>query len=153
MRGLFRIDEGERKGPDPQLGSKFDRCPVRTCNPHRRVGLLARLRHNVSARERKRLAFVAGIWGHRHHVGDLLPRLDAHVPLLLRRDPEATQLHASGAFPDTEFDPSSGDQVEGGDLLGDPGRVVVVGRGVLDAVPDADVLGPCRAGGEKHFGR
>ena len=52
------------------------------------------------------LALEARVGGEGHHVGDLLPRLQAHGPLLLGRDAEAAQLQPGGALADAQLHPA-----------------------------------------------
>ena len=57
---LVGIDEGEGERAEPELGGDVDRLAVRARQPHRRMRLLHRLRHQVAARHREVLALEAG---------------------------------------------------------------------------------------------
>ena len=89
---------------------------------------LHRLGQHIAARHGEIFALEARIRLHHHHVGDLLRRLQRHCALLLSGDAEAAELEPGGAFADAEIDPAVGDDVEGGEALGGPGRMIVVGK-------------------------
>ena len=57
------------------------------------------------------------------------------------------------ALAGAEFDAAVGDEVERGDALGDPRRVIVFRRHQADAVAEPDSFGALRAGREEDFRR
>ncbi len=126
---------------------------TRIGGPHRRMRLLHRLGQHVAARHLEVLALVARVRVHRHHVGDLLGRLQRHVALLPSGDVEAAQLHAGGGLPDAELGPAGGHQVQHADSLGGASRVVVQRDDLADAETDADAFGLGGQGGEEHLRR
>src|SRR5260370_5440192 len=75
----------------------------------------------------------------------LLERIEAEI--------EAAEFHQRGALAGAEFDAPVGDEIEGGDALGDPRRMVVFRRHQADAMAEADVLGALRARREEYFRR
>ena len=140
LPGLARIDEGEGQRADAAARRHLDGLAVGAGDPQRRMRLLQRLRHHVAARHLEELALEAGIGVHRHHVGALLDALPPHPPLLdrIEADIEAAELHQGGAFAGAEFDAAVGNQIQRGDALGDPRRVVVFRRHQADAVAETD---------------
>ena len=140
--------------PMPFCGGEVDRLACAAArDPQRRVRLLHRLRHDVARRHLEEPAVVAGERLLDEHAGHRVERL---VPLLaLRRpvDAEAAQLGLRRRLAGAELDPSVGDEVERGDALGDPGRVVEPLRQLHDAVAEPDAARALAGRGEEHLGR
>src|ERR1019366_2079060 len=132
-----------------------DGLAIGTGDPERRMGLLQRFRHHVAARHLEELTLEAGIRVHHHHVGALLDALGPHPPLLdrIETDIETAELHQRSTFAGTEFDAPVGDEVEGGDALRDPRRMIVFRRHQTDAVAETDSFGALRARREEYLGR
>src|SRR5579875_3155645 len=151
--GLGDVDEGEGERAEPEPSGGVDHLAVRAGEPHGRVRPLHGLRDDVARRHREVLPGVAGIRALREHERDLRDRLLPHVVLLARVDPEAFELDARRGLAGAELDAPVGDQVEHGDPLRDPRRVVVARRHEHDAVPEADPLRALAARGKKHLGR
>ena len=68
-------------------------------------------------------------------------------------DEEPAELSLRRRFAGAELDAAVGDEVEHGDPLRDPRRVVERWRGLDDAVAEAQVAGALRDRGEEHLGR
>src|ERR1700704_971033 len=117
--------------------------------------LLPRFRHYVAARHLEELALEARIWVHHHHVGALLDAFMPHPPLCdrIESDVKAAEFHQRGALAGAEFDAAVGNEIERGDTLRDPRRVVVFRRHQADAVTETDVFGALRARCEEYLGR
>ena len=80
-------------------------------------------------------------------------RPSSHGLALGRRvDAEAAELGLRAGLARAELDPAVRHQVERGDALGRAGRVVVAGRGLDDAVAEADVRGALAAAARKTSG-
>src|SRR5437867_814029 len=150
---LRDVDEGEGEGAQAELRGQVDHGTRRAREPHRRVGLLDRLRHHVARRHLEVLAVVPGVGTLREHERHLRGRLLPHRALLGGRDAEALELHARGGLAGAELDPPARDQVEHRDPLGDARRMIVAGRHEDDAVAEADGLGARGAGGQEDLGR
>src|SRR5260370_19507930 len=75
----------------------------------------------------------------------LLERIEAEI--------EAAEFHQRGALAGAEFDAPVGDEIEGGDALGDPRRMVVFRRHQADAMTEANVFGALRARREEYLRR
>ena len=145
------LDEGERQGPKPPLRSHQDRVPPAAGHPERRVGLLLRLRDDVSGRHRDPAPLVAGERLLHEHAGDRVQRLLPLGSLLLAIDAEPPQLHLRAALAGPELHPATGDQVERRHPLGHP-RGVVDGRGGLnDPVSEADAARALAGGGQEDL--
>ena len=83
------------------------------------------------------------------HRDDRTDGVFPNRPLLLHRALERCQLGDAAALAHAELDPAAADQIQGGDPLGDPGRMV---RGQLDdTVAKADILGPLAGRAEEDF--
>ena len=117
------------------------------------MGLLQRLGDDVAARHGEELALEAVVGRLGHHLRDLAGGLFPHGLLQAAFDAEAAELLFGGGFARAELDAAVGEEVEGGDALGDACGVVVVGRGEGDAVAEAHVLRALREGGEHELGR
>ena len=140
----------ERERADPLRGREVDGVAAAARDPHRRVRLLARLRHDVARRHGDELTRVPGerLLGH-------APQRDAralfpHRALLLGIEHEPAQLGFRRRLPGSEVDPTVRHEVEHRDALGDACRVVESRRGLHDAVCDAD---PLRAARRPRQGR
>ncbi len=147
------VDERERERADAFLRGEVDRVTPAARDPQRRVRLLARLRHDVARRHRDELARVAGerLLGEAPH-GDA-QAFFPHAALRLGIDLETAELGFRRRLTGAEVDAPVRDEVERGDALGDPRRVVERGRRLHDAVPEPDVLRSLRRRREEHFGR
>ena len=153
MARLVGIDEGEGQRTDAELGGEVNGLAIRAGHPEGRVRLLHRFGHDVADGHGEVLALEAGVGVHHHHVRDLLDGFPPHGPALRGRDPEAFQLGARGRLARAEIHASLGDEVQGGDALGDSRGVVVARRHEHDAVPEPDLLGALGGRGEEHLGR
>ena len=125
----------------------------RARDPQRRVRLLQRLRHDVARRHLQEAAVVAGEGLLDEHAGDRVERLLPLLPLRVAVDDEAAELGLRRRLTGAEVDPAVGDEVEGGDALGDAGRVVEALRELHDAVAEPDAARALAGGGEEHLGR
>ena len=76
-----------------------------------------------------------------------------HGALLVGVDHEPAELGLRRRLAAPEVGPPAGEQVEGGDPFGDPGRVVERRRRLHDAVPEPDALRALRDRGEEQLGR
>ncbi len=150
---LLGVDEGEGQRPDPLLGRQQDRVAPRARHPQRRVRLLHRLGHDVARWHLHEAPVDTGERRLGHAAERDLQSLEPGVPLGRRVDQEASQLGLRARLARPELDPAARDEVQGGHALGRAGGVVVAGRGLNDAVPEPDVLGPLAAGAEEHLGR
>ena len=115
----------------------------------RRVRFLHRLRHDIAGGHGEELALEARIGRHGHHVGGVLTALLPHRAFEVRVDAEPFHLHQRGTFAGTPFSAAIGKMVQRRQGFSDAGRVVIIGRCQLDAMAQADVLGPLRGGGEE----
>ena len=109
----------------PSRAAQLDGLAVGAGDPHRRMRLLHRLRHDVAARHREILALEAGIGVHHHHVEALLDRFVPRRALLGDRHAIAAEFEERRGFAGAEFDAAVGDEIERGDALGDAGRMIV----------------------------
>ena len=73
--------------------------------------------------------------------------------LVVAVDAEPAQLGLGRRLARAELHPAPGDQVQHGDALGDPGRVVVARRRLDDAVADAACAGALAGRGQEDLGR
>src|SRR6202158_3895871 len=153
LPGLAGIDESEGQRADAVTRRHLDGLAVGAGDPQRRMRLLQRFWHHIAARHLEELALEAGVGVHHHHVGALLDALVPHPPLLdrIEADIEAAELHQRRALAGAEFDAAVGDEIERGDALGDPRRVIVFRWHQADAVAETDVPGALRAGREEYF--
>ncbi len=149
---LFGLEKGECKRTQSLAGGEMDRLAARAGDPHWRVRFLHRLRHQIAARHLEPAPGETGIGPHRQHVGGLLGRLFPHRPLVVRLNAKPAHLDGCRRLAGTPFDPPVRDKVEGRDTLGDPRRMIVMGRHQGDAVAEANVCRALRARGEKHLG-
>src|SRR6267154_5638259 len=147
LPGFAGIDEGEGQRADAVTRGHLDGLAIGAGDPEWRVRLLHWVGHHIAARHLEELALEAGIGVHHHHVGALLDALGPHPPLLdrIEADIEAAEFHQRRALAGAEFDATVGDEIERGDALGDPRRVIVFRRHQADAVAEADVPGALRA--------
>ena len=123
-------------------------------DPHRRMRLLHRLRHQVAAGHGEVLALEAGIGVHHQHVGGLLGRLPPHRAGARRdRCRSRPSRRADARLAGAPFDATVRDEIERGDALGHARGMVVARRHQHDAVAEPDALGALRAGGEEHLRR
>ena len=122
----------------PARAASQDRLAPAARDPQRRVGLLLRLRDDVSRRHRDPAAVVAGERLLDEHPRDRVERLLPLGALQLTVDAEPAQLDLRAPLAGPELDPAAGDQVERRDPLGDPRRVVDGGRHLHDPVAEAD---------------
>jgi hypothetical protein len=135
---LRGIDEGEGERAHAELRGQVDGLPVRARHPERRVRFLHGLRDHVTDRHREILPLKARVGVEGHHVGHLLGGLAPHAAPLGGRDAEALELGARGGLPGAPLHAAVGDEIEGGQTLGDARRVIVAGRHQDDAVAEAD---------------
>jgi hypothetical protein len=70
-----------------------------------------------------------------------------------KNSPEAFQLHRRAAFPGSPVDTAARKQVQGRDPLGNPHRMVDLGRHHANAMPQPHPLRPLRQRAQKHLGR
>ena len=98
-------------------------------------------------------AVVAGERLLDEHPGDRVERLGPLLPLGLPGHAEAAQLGLGGRLTGAEVDAAVADEVERGDPLGDPSRVVEALRQLHDAVADADAARALAHGPQEHLGR
>ena len=153
LLGFAGIDEGKGQRPDAQPRRQLDGLAVGASDPERRMRPLHRLGHDVAAGHLEILALEAGIGIHRHHIGALLDCFGPLAAFLLERHAIAAEFEQGRRLAGAPLDPAVGHQIERRDPFGDARRMVVVRRHQRDAVAEADVLGPLRAGGEEHFRR
>ena len=153
VAGIFGIDEREAECTDPLLRCEVDRLAPAARHPHRWMRLLARLGNDVTGRHRDVLAVDAGerLLGHAPHR-DAQPLLP-HLPLLDRVDEEAAELRLGRRLARAEVDAPARDQVEGGDALGDAGRVIERRWRLDDAVAETHLLGALRHRGQEDLRR
>src|SRR5712671_5211184 len=153
LPGFAGIDEGEGQRADAVTRGHLDGLAIGAGDPEWRVWLLHWLWHHIAARHLEELALEAGVGVHHHHVGALLDALMPHPPLLDRveADIEAAELHQRRALAGAEFDAAVGDEIERGDALGHPRRVIVFRWHQADAVAETDVFGALRAGRKEYF--
>src|SRR5262249_57074847 len=90
---------------------------------------------------------------HAHHLRALAARFLPGFALLHVVDAVAFHLHARAGFAGAPLDAAVAHQVEGGDALGDPRRVVVPRRHQRDAVAEPDALRALAAGGDADLWR
>ena len=83
------------------------------------------------------------------HRDDGAHRLLPAVALVAHADAERVQFGRAGALAHAEFHPAAGQQIQRGDPLRHPVRLV--GGQLHDAVAQPDVFGPLAGGGEEHF--
>ena len=146
------LDERERQGADPIAGGEVDRLAPAAGDPHRRMGLLRRLRDHVARWHLYELTVHARERLLDQHPGDRVDLLLPHLALALAVDQEATQLGAGARLAGPEVDATLGDQVERGDPFGDARRVIDGRHHVDDPVAEPDATRPLGGGGQEHLG-
>ena len=115
--------------------------------------LLQRFGDDVAGRHLDVLTLEPGE-GFLDHAADRhLQRLFPLRALVGGIDVEAAELADRGGLAGTEFHSAIGNQVQGGDPLGDPGGMVDRRRQVHDAESQPDVLGPLTGPGQKYLRR
>ena len=162
---FLTLHEGVVIGVDPSLGG-FCRYKLKAERPHasaprhldgvdlgagypeRRMGLLVRLRQNVSEGKVEELPVVFPGFG-REHGNNCPNRIFPDGAFVPEPAIKGVQFGDGGALTDSEFNSAVTDQVEGGHALGHARGVV---RGELDdAVGQTDLLGPLTGRRKKNL--
>ena len=115
--------------------------------------LLSRFGDDVARRHLDELAVDAGEWHFDHASQGGLQTFQPRLALAGGVDLEATELRFARRLPATELDTAVGEQVEHGDALGHPSRVVELWRRQNDAVAEADPLRALATGGQEDLRR
>ena len=153
-RGLLGIDEGEAQRADALLGGQQDRVAAASTPPTAAGAASAPAwARRCAAASSTYSPSMAGERRLGHAADRDLEALEPLLALGLLVDAEAAELGLRRRLARAELDPAARDQVERRDALGDAGRMVVAGRGLDDAVAEADVLRALAGGGEEHLGR
>ena len=150
---LGRIDECKGQCADAHARRHANGLPLRTSHPQGRMRPLHRFRNHVATRHLEVLALISGVRVHRQHVAYLLGRFQVDLALLCNRYPKTAKLELGRGLARTELHATSRDQIQGGDHLCRPGRVVVTGNHLANTVAETNVLGALGASGEEHFRR
>jgi len=116
-------------------------------------GFLGGLGHDVAGGHGEELARVPRVGSGAQHLCHLPGGLIGHRLFVVRVELEPEDLRRRARRADAPFDAAVADQIERGQSLGHPGRMVVLRWHEPDAMTDADVRRQRRGGGQEHFGR
>jgi hypothetical protein len=153
VNSVLGVDERERQRADAVLGREQDRLPARARHPEGRVRLLHGLRDDV-ARRHLNVGAVGSPERCLGHTADgNLETLAPRLAFLRGVDAEAAELGRGRRLTRPELHPPTRHEVEHGESLGRAHGVVVLRRGLDDAVPEADVARTLRRRREEHLGR
>ncbi len=147
------FQEGECQRAQAGARRAMDGLALRACHPHRRMRLLQRFRHQVSARHVKIRPAKPGIRTHCQHVGGLFGRLAPHLGLFLRRDAEAFHLECRGQLAGAPVRPTVRYQVQRCNAFRHARGMIVFRRHQRNAVSETDAFGALGAGGEEDLRR
>ena len=150
--GLVGIEKQEGQRTEPVACGQVNRLTPRARHPHRRVRPLHRFRHKIAARHVEPAPLEPGIGPHRQHIGGLSRSLLPHRPLIVGFNPKPAHLYRRCRLAGAPLDTAVRDQIERGNALGDPRRMIVVGRHQGDAVAETNALRTLRAGRKEHLG-
>ena len=148
--GGIEAHELEAQRAHAAMRGVLDRIELGAGHPQWWMRLLQGFGHDRTQRKLEEFAIVfpAVVPEHRQRAAHgVLPDL----AFVAEAEVEGVQLGHRGAFAQPQFDAAVGDQIEGGDLFRDPGRVV--GGHLYDAVTQADVLGALTRSGQEDLGR
>ena len=140
VSGVLGLDEGEGERADAVARGELDRLAPAAGDPERRVRLLERLGDHVARRHAPELAVPAGERLLDEHASDRAHGVLPHLALARAVDQEAAQLGRRGRLTRAELHSPVRDQVERGDPLRHPRRVVHGRRDLDDAVAQPDAL-------------
>ena len=153
VNGFLGVDERERERADPVPGREQDRLAARARHPEGRVGLLHGLWNDVARRHLHVRAVDTGERRFGHAPDGDLEALAPGIALLRGIDAEATELGRRRRLTRPELHAPTRHEVEHGEPFGGAHRVVVLRRGLDDAVAEADVARSLRCRREEHLGR
>ena len=141
--------ELESERAHPPLTGIADGGDVGTGDPQRRMRLLVRLGDDVARREVEvRAVPFPGLARERRH--QRFDRLLPHVALLAHAGAEGMKLDRPLTLSEPQLDPAAREEIERGDALGHPDRVI---RGELDdAVAEPDAARPLAGRAQEDLG-